>query len=45
MSAKMRILAAAARIRMRRGMALEDILISWPELTAEEKENIRNAVR
>ena len=44
MCVKLRILAAAARIRMRRGMALEDILLSWKNLSAEEKESIRKAV-
>ena len=45
MNAKLRIMAAAARIRMRRGMALEDILITWKDLTAEEREQIRSLVR
>ena len=45
MNAKLRIMAAAARIRMKKGMALEDILLSWKNLTGQEREQIRSAVR
>ena len=44
MNAKIRIMAAAARIRMKKGMALEDILCSWKNLKDQEREQIRRAV-
>lgn len=44
MTAKMRILVLAARIRMRKGLGLEEILGAWPDLSEAEREAVRSAV-
>lgn len=42
--AKMKIMIAATKIRMQQGEGLEDILKSYPKLTEDDKNAIRNAV-
>ena len=42
---KMRIMIAAAKIRMRQGMTLEEVLAAWPNLTEEEQAQIREALK
>lgn len=44
MTAKLKILIAAARIRMGRGQTLEQILAGWPRLTQAEKNTISGSV-
>lgn len=44
MSAKIRVMVRVARRRIAEGEDLEAILESWPKLTEEEKQEIRNAV-
>ena len=41
MTLKLRIMCKAVRIRMEEGEPLEEILLSYPRLTEEEKEQIR----
>ena len=38
---QIRLLAAAARIRVLRGERLEDVLGSWPALTEEDEAEVR----
>lgn len=42
--AQLRLLTAAARIRVSRGERLEDVLVMWPEIDDRERELIRAAV-
>lgn len=44
MNAKIRVMVRVARRRMAEGEGIEAILESWPKLTDEEKQEIRDAV-
>lgn len=44
MDAQLRLLTAAARIRVSRGERLEDVLGMWPAIDDRERELIRAAV-
>lgn len=44
MSAKIRIMIRVAKRRMAAGETIDEILEGWPNLTDEEKQEIRNGV-